>query len=131
MDDVKLDFRSRKFNKRIAEGFDGTVHITFDNNIQLLEITDCNPSTDLIESDMLLRAQSLFALKLSSLIGNLLSLLVAFHDVELVTCLRGSVQTQYESRSGRADLVYFSSPFIIHCLNMSEASACEHNIADP
>ena len=62
MDDINLNILRREFDERVFECLDRTVHIGLDDNIELFEVSDRKTTTDLLETDMFLRADTLLAL---------------------------------------------------------------------
>ena len=56
MDDIDLDILRRQFDERVLDSLYRTVHIGFDDDVEFLEVTDSQTTTDLFESDVLLGA---------------------------------------------------------------------------
>ena len=94
VDDVHLDIFRREFQERVLDSLYRTVHIGLDDDIQLLEIADRQTTTDLLETHVFLRADRLFALQLLTFVRYLARLLLRRQHIELVTCLRRTVQTE-------------------------------------
>ena len=54
------DLFCRQFLQGIAEGFHGSIHITFDNQIEFFEITEGKTAADFIERNMFFGTNTLF-----------------------------------------------------------------------
>ena len=63
---------------------------------------------------MFLRAYRHLALELFTLGGNLTSLLLGSHHVELITCGGGTVQTEYDGGFAGQCFLYALSAFVEH-----------------
>jgi len=79
--DADGDLFGGEFLQGVTEGFDGTVHIAFDDEVELLKVTQGQAATDLIEGDMFFSADALFAKDLAASVGDFLGL--AFIGVDL------------------------------------------------
>ena len=88
-------FFSGKFLQRITQGFHRTVHITFDNKIELLEVTQCQAAADLIQRDMLFGTDALLAQYLRPAVGYFFSLTLIGKYFEFLSSLRCAAQSQY------------------------------------
>ena len=98
MDDIDLDFLCGEFDERIAESLKRSVNIALDYYIEFLEVADCNTAADLIEGDVFLGTKSLLPLELRPLCGDVLSLLVGLHPIDLDTCLGRYVEAEDKHR---------------------------------
>ena len=94
VDDIDLHLVSGEFQQRVGEGFDRTVDITLDDNIEFLEVANGDTAANLVEGHVLLGAETLLALQLCTLGGDVLGFLLAFGDVEGVACLTGACETK-------------------------------------
>ena len=94
MDDIDLDILCGEFDKRVLDSLHGSVHVRFDDNIEFLEVSDSQTATDFFQSDMFLRADGLFALELLAFVCDVACLLLRRDDIELITGLRRSVETE-------------------------------------
>ena len=129
MDNVYLNFFGREFNQRIRKGFDRTVNVTFHNDIQFLEVSDSDTTANFVEGNMFLCTESLFALQLFALVGNLTGFAFAFHHIELVAGLWCAIQTENQYRFGWAYLFDTLVAFVEHRLDMAEMLPGQNHIA--
>ena len=70
MDDVHSDLFGGEFDERVCESLHGTVHITLDDDIQFLEVSDGDTAADLVEGHVLLGLDALDPDELLALVGN-------------------------------------------------------------
>src|SRR5690606_32900624 len=96
VDNVYLDFISGQFEERVRQCFNRTVHVTLNDNVQLLEVTNSKPATDFVQRNVLLGPHGLLTEYLSAFGGDFTRLAVSSHDVEFFTRLRCAVETQDE-----------------------------------
>src|SRR5690606_22596797 len=99
--------------------FDGAIHVAFDDNVKFLEVTDSQTSSDLIQRNMLLGTQALFALQLQALIGYLPCFGFALHFVKLITGSRRTGHPQYLYWRSGPGFVYFLPALIIQCFHFT------------
>ena len=57
VDNIHLDILGREFNQRVGQCFNRTVYVTLDDDIQFLEVTNSQTATNLVQTDMFLRAE--------------------------------------------------------------------------
>ena len=62
MDDVDLDVLRREFDEWVFDSLYRTVHVGFDDDIEFLEVSDSQTTTDLFETDVFLRTDRLLTL---------------------------------------------------------------------
>lgn len=113
---IHLNLVFGEFYQRVRHGLYRTVHVAFDDDVQLLEVAYGDTASDFIQRDVLLGAQSLHALQLFALAGNGSCAAVVLHDIEVVARLRCAVQTQYEYGGRGRGLRDFLSAFVEHGL---------------
>ena len=94
MDDVDLDLVGRELEQRVAECLHRTVHVGLDDDIEFLEVAQCNAAANLVEGHMLLCAQTQLALQLCTAVGDVLGLLLVFGDVEGVASLTSTCKSK-------------------------------------
>ena len=82
MDDIYLNLFRRQLDQRVAQCFHRTIHVTLNDNIQFLEVTQSDTTTQFIQSKNLLRTQALFTSQLFTFVGDFTSFLVAFYHME-------------------------------------------------
>lgn len=130
MDDVDLDLVGRELEQRVAERFDGAVHVAFDDDVELLEVADGATPAYVVECEYLLGAHAQFALQLLALGGDLAGLLLGLHHVEGVAGGGGAVKAEYQRRSGRPCLGDALVAFVEHGLDLAVVGAGEDYVAD-
>ena len=129
MDDVDLNFRRREALQRIGQGLDGTVHVAFQNDVQLLVVAHRQTTADLFQGEALLGAHALFAAQLLATLRNLLGFALVVHDVEQITCLRGAVQAQDGNRRRRTCFLHLLSALVHHGPNLAGKLTHQHVVA--
>jgi hypothetical protein len=70
VDHVHLDALGAELQQRIGECFHGTVHVALDDEVEFLEVADRETTADLVQRDVLVRADALFALQLLAARGD-------------------------------------------------------------
>ena len=75
MNHIDSNFFRRKIDQRVGQGFDQTVHIALDYEVELVEVSERTTTPQLFESETFLRAQPQLALQLFATTGNLTCLL--------------------------------------------------------
>ena len=130
MDDIDLDLFGRETDQRVGQSLYGTVHVTLDNHVQLLEVTHRNTTADIIQGQHLLCTQTQFALQLFTTVGNLASLLFCLQDIECITSLWCTIQAQNQSRFGRTRLFDPLVTLVEHRLDTTEVCTCQHNVTN-
>ena len=108
------DLLGGKFLQRVTKGFDRTIHVTFDDDIELFEVPQCETAADLIEGDVFLGPHSLFAEDLCPSVGHFLGFSLIGVDTELLPCLWCTVQTKDEHGCGRGCRILAFVPFVHH-----------------
>ena len=103
MYDTYGDLFGGKFLQRVAEGFHGTIHVTFDDEVKFLEVAQRQTAADLVEGDMFLGADALFAEDLASSVGYFFRLAFILIDLEFLTGLRRAVEAERAVRVRRAE----------------------------
>ena len=93
MDDIDLNALFRQFDERTRHGLHRTVHIAFDDDIQLLERTDRDAASDFVERYVLLGHDALHPLQLLAFVGDFAGRTVVVHHVEQIACLGRAVET--------------------------------------
>ena len=129
MDDVDLDILRGEFDERVFECLHRTVHIGFDDDIEFLEVTDSHTTTDLLKTNMFLRTDRLLALELLTFVSDVTCLLLGRQYVELVTCLRCTVETKDRTGLTRVYLIDLLTTLVEHRTDTSVVRSCEHDIA--
>ena len=130
MDYIYLNLFSRQLDQRVAQCFHRTIHVTLNDDVQFLEVTQCNTTAQFIQCKNLLCTQALFTSQLFTLVRNLTSFLIAFNNMECVTCGRSTVQSQNQCRFGRSCLFHPLITFIEHSLHTSIAGSCQYDVSD-
>ena len=130
MDDIYLNLFRRQLDQRVAQCFHRTIHVTLNDNIQFLEVTQSNTTTQFIQSKNLLRTQALFTSQLFTFVGDFTSFLVAFYHMESVTGSRSTVQSQNQCRFSRTRFFDTLITFIEHSLHTTIASSGQYDISD-
>src|SRR5690606_11140600 len=74
MDDVDLDLIGGQLLEGIRQGLDRTVHVPFEDDVQLLEVAQGDPSSDFVQGDVTLGPNILFPLQLGAFGSDLLGL---------------------------------------------------------
>ena len=98
MDHVHVNLLGRELDERVGKGLHRTVHVSLDDDIELLEVADGDAPSDFLEGHVLLGLDALDPYELLAPVGDGLGLLLVCHDVELVTGARGSVESEYGYR---------------------------------
>ena len=129
MDHVHLYLFGRELDHTVGESLDGSVHITLDDDIEFLEVTDRNTAADLFEGHMFLGLDTLDADKLLALIGDALRFLLVCHYDELLTCGRSAVQTEDRHRGRRTGLLNLLSALVEHTPYPSEVASAEDAVS--
>ena len=129
MDDIYLNLFRRQLDQRVAQCFHRTIHVTLNDNIQFLEVTQSDTTTQLIQCKDFLRTQALFASQLLTFVGNFTSFLIAFYHVECVTCSRSAIQSQNQCRFGRSCFLDTLITFVEHSLHTSVACSCQYDVS--
>ena len=129
VDDIHMNLLGREFDEGVAEGFDRTVHVALDDEIEVLNTTHCDVVCNIFESLTTSGTNTLLALELFTLVGNFTSLLFCFHHVELVTCCWCTVQTEDEGWLCRKYLLDSLTALIEHCLDTSPTGSCQNDVA--
>ena len=80
---------------------------------------------------MLLGLDALDADELLPLVGDGLGLLLIEHDVELVTCGGGSVESEHGNGSGRTGLVNLLATFVEHGLDTAVIDSGQDHVSGP
>ena len=130
MDHVHADLLRGEFDEGIGEGFDGTVHVGLDNDVELLEVAQRNAAADLLQGDVRLRLDALDAEQLLALGGDVARLFFIFQDVQVVTGGRCTVQAEDGNRSGRTGLLDLLAALVEHGLDAAGVAAGQHHVAD-
>ncbi len=129
MDHVHAHFLGGKLDEGIRQGFHGTVHVTFHNHVEFLEVTNGNSAANLLQGEVLLGLDALDADELLALLGNGLGLFFVGHDVELFTGGRGTVEAQQGNRRGRTGAFYLLSTFVVHGFDAAVIGAGNNDVA--
>ena len=129
MDDIDLNFFSTEALERIGECLDRTVHVAFEDDVELLEVSDGQSASDFFEGEVLLRADALFARKLLTALGNLLGLAFVFKDGEVVAGGRSSVQSEDRYGSRRSCLVNFMPALVHHGAHLAAVLTYQDEVA--
>ena len=129
MKHVDLDFFSRELDKRIGKCLDGTVDVTFDDDIEFLEVADCTTTSDIFECENLCRAQALLALQLFAFRRYLAGLLFGVEDVESIASGRSAVKAEDKRRCGGSCFLDTLVTFIEHGFHFAEMVTGKHNVA--
>ena len=127
--DVHLHLLGRQFDERVGEGLDRSVHVTLHDDVQLVELTQCDAVRDVVQTQRLRGAQRLFALQLCALVGNLACLLLGLHHMEGVTGCRGTVQTQDDGGLGGSGTLDALVTLVEHGLDASVAGSSHDDVA--
>ena len=69
MDNIYLNLFRRQLNQRIAQRFHRAIHVTLNDDVQFLEVTQSNTTAQLIQRKDLLRTQALFTSQLFTFVG--------------------------------------------------------------
>ena len=114
MNHIDLNLLGRELDEGIGESLNRAVHITLDDDIELFEVADCDTAAYFLKGHMLLGLDTLDADELFALVCNGLGLLLVGKHIELFTCGRGSVQTEYRYRCGRTCFGHLLSALVEH-----------------
>ena len=117
MDDVDLNFLRREADERIGERFDRAVHVTLDDDIELLEVAQRTTTSEFVEGKPLLRTVVLLTLELLTLAGDATRFLLGLHDVEGLTCSRRTIQTKDQNGFAGASLLDLLVTLVEHSLH--------------
>jgi hypothetical protein len=93
-----------EFQQRIGERFHGAVHIAFDDDVELFEVADGESAADLIEGDVLVGADALFALQLLAARGDGAGVALILEHVEGVAGVGRTIEGRGWRRALRAAL---------------------------
>ena len=98
VDDVDLHLLGREFDEGVGQSLDRAVGITFDDDVELMELTQGEAVGEFVETQRLGGAQALFSLQLQALVGDVAGLLLSGHHMECVAGGGGAVETEDDSR---------------------------------
>ena len=129
MDNIYLNLFRRQLNQRIAQRFHRTIHVTLNDDVQFLEVTQSNTTTQLIQCKDLLRTQTLFTSQLLTFISDFTSFLIAFDYMECITCSRSTIQSQDQCRFGRSCFLDALVTFVEHSLHTSIAGSRQYDVS--
>ena len=129
MDNIYLNLFRRQLNQRIAQRFHRAIHVTLNDDVQFLEVTQSNTTTQLIQCKDLLRTQTLFTSQLFTFVRDLTGFLIAFNYMECITCSRSTVQSQNQCRFGRSRFFHALITFVEHGFHTSVAGSCQYDIS--
>ena len=124
-----MDILRGEFDKRVFDSLDRTVHIGFDDDIEFLKVSDSQTTTNLFEADVFLRADGLLALKLLTLVGDVACFLLRRDDVELITGLRRTVETEDRTGFARTHFGDLLSALVEHRFDTTVEGTCEDDVA--
>ena len=128
MDDVDTHLLGGEFDEGVGEGFDGTVHVTLDDDVELLEVADGYTAADLLESHVLLGLDALDTDELLALVGDALGFALVAHHHEFLTCRRGSVESEDRDRSGRTGFGNLLATLVEHGLDLAVEASAEDDV---
>ena len=128
MDHIDLYLFGGELDEGIGKGLHGTVHITLDDNVEFLEVTDGYAASYLLESHVLLGLDALDAQELLTLVGDALGFLLVSHHIELLARRRSAVETEHRDRRGRTGLRHLLPTLVEHGLDPSVIASAEHHI---
>ena len=128
MNNVYLYLLGRQLNQRVAQRFNGTVHITFHDDIQFVEVAQCQTAAHFIQRQHLLCTQTLLTLQLFALVGNFTCFLFCLDYMECIACSRCTVQAENQSRFRRTCLFHALVTFVEHGFHLTVTCTCEHNV---
>ena len=117
MNDVDLNFLRGEADERVGERFDRAVHVTLDDDIELLEVTQRTATSEFVEGKTLLRAVVLLTLELLTLAGDTTRFLFGLHNVEGLTCGRCTVQTKDQNGFAGACMLDLLVTLVEHSLH--------------
>ena len=106
----------------------GTVVSAWEDG-QFLEVAHCDSSADFLQSYDLCCSQSLLSLQLLTLVGDFSCLALVVHYVDVVTCLRRSVESEHQCWLRWACLLDSLVSLVEHGLHLSEVLAGYHYVA--
>ena len=129
MDDIYLNLFRRQLDQRVAQCFHRTIHVTLNDNIQFLEVTQSDTTTQFIQSKNLLRTQALFTSQLFTFVRDLTGFLIAFNYMERITCSRSTVQSQNQCRFGRSRFFHALITFVEHGFHTSVAGSRQYDVS--
>ena len=129
MDHIYLDLFSRQLDQRVAQCFYRTVHVTLDDDVQFLEVTQSNTTAKFVQGQDLLCTQALFTSQLFTFVRDLTGFLIAFNYMECITCSRSTVQSQNQCRFGRSRFFHALITFVEHGFHTSVAGSCQYDIS--
>ena len=128
MDNVHLYLFGRQLDQRVAQRLDRTVHVTLHDDIQFVEVTQCQTTAYFVQRQHLLCTQTLLTLQLFTFVGNLTRFLFSFNYMEGVTGSGSTVQAQNQSRFRRTCLFHALVAFIEHGFHLTVTCTCKHNV---
>ena len=128
MNNVHLYLFGRQLNQRVAQRFNRAVHVTLHDDVQFVEVAQCQTAAYFIQCQHLLCTQALFTLQLFTLVGDFTRFLFGLDYMECITCGRRSVQTQNQSRLRRTRLFQTLVTLVEHGFHLTVACTCEHNV---
>ena len=127
---VHLDLLGGELDERVGESLDRTVHVTLDDDVELLEVADSDTAAYLLECHVLLGLDALDAQQLLAFVGDALGLLLVGEHIELLACGRGSVESEYGHGRRRAGLGNFLAALVEHRLHLAVAASAQHHVAE-
>ena len=74
VDHVHVNLFGGELDEGVGQGLDGAVHVSLDDDVELLEVAYRDAAADLLEGDVLLGPQALDAEQLLALVGQVLGL---------------------------------------------------------
>ena len=131
MNHIDPNFFRRKIDQRVRQGFDRTVHIALDNEVELMEVAKCATASQLFEPETFLRTQPQLALQLFATTGNLTCFLFRFKNIQGIAGLRRTVQSENQHRLRRPCAFDTLIAFVKHRLKTPVVRTGQYDIPLP
>ena len=128
--DVDLNLLRGELDERVAESLDTSVGVSLDDDVELLERSERYTVRDVRQREAFLRAESLLALQLQTLVGYLSGLLLRLEHMERVAGGGCSVESEDYSGLCRTCRLYAGVALIEHGLDTSVARSGYDVVAD-
>ena len=130
MDYVHLNLLLRQLDQRARHCLNRAVHVTLNDDIQLLERTDSDTTTDLIQRHVLLGHNTLHTLQLLALVSDLACRAIVLHNVEGITRCRSAIQTQHLYGSCGRCLIDLLTTLVEHSLHTARVNTRQHHVTN-
>ena len=104
-DDVDLHLLRRELEERVGQCLHRSVGVALDDDVELVELSASDAVGNVAQREALLRAETLLALQLLALVGNLAGLLLRLEHVERVARRGRAVESEDDTGIGGSGLL--------------------------